>query len=305
MRNNTPQQLQGDSKESRLHTPVLLEQVVSLLNPKIGETYLDLTAGYGGHASAIVSRIGNAGLTVLVDRDDNAIRELAPLQEQGARIVHQDFASAAHDFVEHGEQFDMVLVDLGVSSPQLDRAERGFSFMNDGPLDMRMDQSQTQSAHSLVNYASEDELYEIIRKYGEEYPALARRIAKSIVSNRPLESTAALASAVSTAYGSGYRKKHPATRTFQAIRIALNDELGQVERLLPLLPRLLKTGGRVAIISFHSLEDRLVKQYFADQAQSGYEAELAPLTKKPILGKHEDVHNPRARSATLRAAVKK
>lgn len=305
MRNNTPQQLQGDSKESRLHTPVLLEQVVSLLNPKIGETYLDLTAGYGGHASAIVSRIGNAGLTVLVDRDDNAIRELAPLGDKGARIVHQDFASAAHDFVEHGEQFDMVLVDLGVSSPQLDRAERGFSFMNDGPLDMRMDQSQAQSAQTLVNEAPEDELYEIIRKYGEEYPALARRIAKSIVSHRPMSTTSALAAAISKAYGPGYRKKHPATRTFQAIRIALNDELGQVERLLPLLPRLLKPGGRVAIISFHSLEDRLVKQYFADQAQSGYEAELALLTKKPILGKLSDVHNPRARSAALRAAVKK
>ena len=305
MRNNTPQQLQGDSQESRLHTPVLLEQVVALLDPKSGERYLDLTAGYGGHASAIVSRIGNAGLAVLVDRDDNAIRELAPLGAQGASIVHQDFAAAAHDFVEQGEQFDMVLVDLGVSSPQLDRAERGFSFSHEGPLDMRMDQSQTLSAHTLVNKAKEDELYEIIRLYGEEYPALARRIAKSIIKHRPIETTTALAAAISHAYGPGYRKKHPATRTFQAIRIALNDELGQVKQLLPLLPRLLKPGGRVAIISFHSREDRLVKQYFADQAQSGYEAELALLTKKPILGKTDDVHNPRARSATLRAAVKK
>lgn len=305
MRNNTPQQLQGDPEGSRLHTPVLLDRVVSLLDPKSGECYLDLTAGYGGHARAIISRIDDASKAVLVDRDDNAIRELAPLQDQGAKVIHQDFASAAHDLVEQGEQFDMVLVDLGVSSPQLDRAERGFSFAKEGPLDMRMDQSQTLSAHTLVNKAKEDELYEIIRSFGEEYPALARRIAKSIVKHRPIDTTTALAGAISHAYGPGYRKKHPATRTFQAIRIALNDELGQVQRLLPLLPRLLKPGGRVAIISFHSLEDRLVKQYFADQAASGYEAELDILTKKPILGKTDDVHNPRARSATLRAAVKK
>lgn len=306
MRNNTPQQLQGDpsSDGSRLHTPVLLEQVVALLAPKKGERYLDLTAGYGGHAEAIISRIGDAGRAVLVDRDDNAIRELATLQAQGATVVHRDFASAAHDFVESGEQFDMVLVDLGVSSPQLDRRERGFSFAQEGPLDMRMDQSQTQSAHDLVNRAREDELYEIILKYGEEYPALSRRIAQSIVKHRPIETTTALAAAITHAYGPGYRKKHPATRTFQAIRIALNDELGQVTRLLPLLPRLLTPGGRVAIISFHSLEDRLVKHYFADQAASGYEAELDLLTKKPVLGKTDDVHNPRARSASLRAAVK-
>jgi len=305
MRNNTPQQLQGDSKESRLHTPVLLEQVVSLLDPKSGERYLDLTAGYGGHADAIVSRIGDAGLAVLVDRDDNAIRELAPLGDKGARIVRSDFASAAETFVGEGEQFDMVLVDLGVSSPQLDREERGFSFLRDGPLDMRMDQSQARSAGDIVNQASEDELFEIIRMYGEEYPARARRIAQSIVSRRPLGTTSELAQAVSSAYGPGYHKRHPATRTFQALRIALNDELGQLQRLLPLLPRLLNPGGRVAIISFHSLEDRLVKRYFAEQAASGYEAELALVSKKPILGKLSDVHNPRARSATLRAAVKK
>lgn len=305
MRNNTPQQLQGDPQGSRLHTPVLLEQVVALLDPKSGERYLDLTAGYGGHASAIVSRIGNAGLAVLVDRDDNAIRELAPLKERGAEVMHQDFATAAHDLVEQGEQFDMVLVDLGVSSPQLDRAERGFSFAQEGPLDMRMDQSQTRSAYDLVNKASEDELMHIIRDYGEEYSAMARRIASAIVKSRPLATTTALAAAVLRAYGPGYRKRHPATRTFQAIRIALNDELGQVQRLLPLLPHLLRPGGRVAIISFHSLEDRLVKQYFADQAASGYEAELAILTKKPIRGATDDVHNPRARSAMLRAAVKK
>ena len=305
MSTNTPQQLHGDSQESRLHTPVLLEQVITMLGPRPGERYLDLTAGYGGHASRIIEKIGDAGRAVLVDRDENAIRELESLKARGATVVHNDFASAAEDLVERGEQFDMVLVDLGVSSPQLDREERGFSFTHNGPLDMRMDQSQTRTAWHIVNKAKEDELSKIIHIYGEEYPALARRIATSIVKHRPLETTAELAQAVTHAYGPGYRKKHPATRTFQAIRIALNDELGQIERLLPLLTKLLNPGGRVAIISFHSLEDRLVKQYFAEQAASGYEAELELLGRKPILGKINDVHNPRARSATLRGAVKK
>ena len=305
MSTNTPQQLHGDSQESRLHTPVLLEQVITMLGAKPGERYLDLTAGYGGHAEAIIQKMGDARNAVLVDRDENAIRELEPLKARGATVLHSDFASAAHELVSAGDQFDMVLVDLGVSSPQLDREERGFSFTHDGPLDMRMDQRQTRSAWHVVNKAKEDELYDIISTYGEEYPALARRIAKSIIASRPLETTAELAQAVTKAYGPGYRKKHPATRTFQAIRIALNDELGQIQRLLPLLAKLLRPGGRVAIISFHSLEDRLVKQYFAEQAASGYEAELTLLTKKPILGKTEDVHNPRARSAILRGAVKK
>ena len=305
MSTNTPQQLHGDSEESRLHTPVLLEQVITMLGAQPGERYLDLTAGYGGHAEAIIRKMGDAKNAVLVDRDENAIRELEPLKAQGATVIHNDFASAAEELASAGDQFDMVLVDLGVSSPQLDREERGFSFTHDGPLDMRMDQRQTRSAWHVVNKAKEDELYNIVHTYGEEYPALARRIAKSIIASRPLETTAELAQAVTKAYGPGYRKKHPATRTFQAIRIALNDELGQIQRLLPLLAKLLRPGGRVAIISFHSLEDRLVKQYFAEQAASGYEAELTLLTKKPILGKLEDVHNPRARSAILRGAVKK
>ena len=207
--------------------------------------------------------------------------------------------------IEEGQKFNIVLVDLGMSSPQLDQFERGFSFTNSGPLDMRMDRRQARSAHTLANTASEQELTRIITEYGEEPLGLAKTIAKAIVVNRPLSMTGELADLIKHSYRGKWKKIHPATRTFQALRIAVNDELRQIEDLLPLLPDLLKPGGRVGIISFHSLEDRLVKRYFKDQFDEGLEAVLQPLTKKPIAGDIYDVHNPRARSSKLRVAVKK
>ena len=287
------------------HVPVLLESTVELLNPKEGESYLDLTAGYGGHASRILNTTGNYTESVLVDRDDYAIKRLKPLSDKGSRLLHADFVTAAKQMIEEGQTFNMILVDLGVSSPQLDQSERGFSFTNSGPLDMRMDQNQALSAEMLVNNASVEKLVSIITQYGEEPIGFANEIARAIVKNRPLLETKSLADLIKKTYRGKWKKIHPATRTFQAIRIAVNDELRQIEDLLPLLPRLLKPGGRVGIISFHSLEDRLVKRYLKDQFDAGYEAELLPLTKKPILGSIYDVHNPRARSSKLRAAVKK
>jgi len=194
---------------------------------------------------------------------------------------------------------------LGVSSPQLDQSNRGFSFTNSGPLDMRMDRRLAQSAETLVNTASADELTRIITEYGEEPLGFARTVATAIVARRPLFNTEELASLIKDTYRGKWKKNHPATRTFQAIRIAVNNELRLVEDLLPLLPDLLIAGGRVGIISFHSLEDRLVKRYFKDQFDQGLEAELLPLTKKPLSGSDYDVHNPRARSSQFRAAVKK
>jgi 16S rRNA (cytosine1402-N4)-methyltransferase len=302
-----PQQLHEALKlrsQYELHIPVLLDATLRVLSPKKGESYLDLTAGYGGHASAVIKQIGEGRNATLVDRDAMAISELQLLAEQGARLIHADFLTAAKSLIAEGEQFDMVLGDLGVSSPQLDKTERGFSFKNDGPLDMRMDRRQELTAETLVNEYSREDLASIIQKYGEEPLRLSTRIAKAIVEARPLHTTAELASVIAKVYRGGYHKVHPATRTFQALRIALNEELTQVEALLPLLPKLLKPGGRVAIISFHSLEDRLVKSYFTEQDRSGYESQLKLLTKKPISGATEDVHNPRSRSAKLRAAVK-
>jgi len=219
--------------------------------------------------------------------------------------MHTDFYEAVKRLVEEGQKFDMILVDLGVSSPQLDRNERGFSFTNNGPLDMRMDQRQEKSAKTLVNTASCEELTRIINQYGEEPIGFSISIANAIVRIRPLEETGDLANLIKSTYRGKWKKTHPATRTFQAIRIAVNDELKQIEDMLPNLPRLLKAGGRVGIISFHSLEDRIVKRYFKDQFDAGFEAELLPITKKPIAGDIYDDHNPRSRSAKLRVAVKK
>lgn len=283
------------------HIPVLLETVLTLLAPNKGETYLDLTAGYGGHASKILEKTGNAASITLVDRDEYAIATLQSLARQGARIIHQDFAAAATDLVQQNEQFDMILIDLGVSSPHLDNAERGFSFQTEAQLDMRMDTRQPLTAAKIVNEYSEESLIRILKEYGEE--PKARRIAAAIIAARPLSTTLQLADIVQAQYGRR-GKTHPATRTFQALRIAVNEELLQIKTTLPLIPDLLKPGGRVVIISFHSLEDRLVKQYFTTEAGAGYEARLQVLTKKPISGATDDVLNRRARSAKLRAAIK-
>jgi len=287
------------------HIPVLLDATLTTLDPKPGESYLDLTAGYGGHAREVLNRTENFKGSVLVDRDDYAIEHLSELETKGVRLMHTDFESAARQLVEEGKAFDLILIDLGVSSPQLDQGERGFSFKHTGPLDMRMDRQQALTAHDLIQSTSVDELTKIIHEYGEEPYMRAKAIAEAIIANRPFESTEALATVIAENHRGKWGKIHPATRTFQSLRIAVNDELGQIERTLPLLPKLLNKNGRVGVISFHSLEDRLVKRFFKDQYELGLESELAPITKKPIPGATEDVHNPRSRSAKLRVAVKK
>jgi 16S rRNA (cytosine1402-N4)-methyltransferase len=287
------------------HIPVLLDATLKTLDPKQGESYLDLTAGYGGHAGEVLKRTENFKESVLVDRDDYAIEHLSDYEDKGVRLMHTDFESAAHQLVEEGKTFDVILIDLGVSSPQLDQGERGFSFKNTGPLDMRMDRQQVLTAHELIQGSSVDELAKIIHEYGEERYMDAKRIAELIIAHRPYETTEALATLLAENHRGKWGHIHPATRTFQSLRIAVNDELGQIERTLPLLPKLLNKNGRVGVISFHSLEDRLVKRFFKDQFEQGLEAELAPITKKPIPGATEDVHNPRSRSAKLRVAVKK
>ena len=287
------------------HVPVLLDAVVRTLNPQPGENYLDLTAGYGGHASVILQKTQNYTESVLVDRDDYAIAHLSELEHKGVRLLHTDFVSAARQLIEEGRHFRTILIDLGVSSPQLDQGERGFSFTHSGPLDMRMDRRQEITAADIVNTASRKELADIIHRYGEESYGQARIIAQAIYDARPLQETSHLAELIKRTVRGPRKRVHPATRTFQALRIAVNDELRQVEAVLPLLPKLLESGGRVAVISFHSLEDRFVKRYFKDQFVSGFEAELLPVTKKPLSGATEDVHNPRSRSAQLRVAVKK
>lgn len=282
--------------------PVLMSETLQYLDPKPDETYLDLTAGYGGHAGA-VRALTNGRAVTLVDRDQMAISQLKErFSDHGAEIIHSDFLSASNQLVQNGRQYDMILADLGVSSPHLNIASRGFAISHDGPLDMRMDQTQAVTAADIVNTYDEEDLVRILRVYGEE--PRAKRIAQAIIQQRPLTTTSQLAKIVAQAYR-GYSKTHPATRTFQALRIAVNDELRQVEQALPLWIRLLKPGGRLAVISFHSLEDRIVKTILAERAGKRYDAELQLLTKRPVVAtKDELVSNPRARSAKLRAAVK-
>ena len=288
-----------------LHKPVLLSEVLSVLEPKAGESYLDLTAGYAGHASRILDLTRNYKEATLVDRDGFATEYLrGKYKSEPVEIVNSDFYSSVLNMVECGKTFDMILADFGVSSPQLDRGDRGFSFREDGPLDMRMDRAQGLTAEEVVNEYPEWKMAEIFEKYGEERKGNAQRMARLIVCNRPFKTTRELAGFIKE--HSGFNKTHPATRFFQAIRIEVNDELGLIERTLPLLPKVLKPGGRVAIITFHSLEDRLVKQYFKEASEHGEESELIILTRKPIVaGNVELLSNPRARSAKLRAAKRR
>lgn len=304
IKEHPPHSEASDLSDARVHVPVLLEATCDLLKPIQGERYLDLTAGYGGHAGAILGKTENYQEAVLVDRDSYAIEQLESFRANGVTLMHTDFLTAATQLVDRGETFDIVLADLGVSSPQLDKGERGFSFSHDGPLDMRMDQSQSRSAATIVNTYRKDQLIDILVRYGEENRGFATRIAGAIVQARPLTRTAQLAELIKEQYRGPWKKIHPATRTFQALRIEVNAELDQVAKLMGYLPRLLRPQGRVGIISFHSLEDRLVKRFFAEQSAAGFEAELRVLTKKPIDGATYDVHNPRSRSAKLRVAVK-
>jgi len=288
---------------NQIHVPVLLEEVLQYLDPKEGDSYLDLTAGYGGHAQKVLDITGNYRGSVLVDRDINAINELTRnFDDSGINLRNQDFLTASQELLDSGTQFDLIMADLGVSSPHLNEASRGFAIKAAGPLDMRMDQQQSLTAATIINSYDERKLANLIWKYGEE--PKSRSIAKMIVEARPLNSTEELAETVAKAWP-GHSRTHPATRTFQAIRIAVNDELGLLERSLPLWVQLLKPEGRLVVISFHSLEDRIVKQYLQDVSGNRYDAELQVLTKKPVTeASHNIVHNPRSRSAKLRAAVK-
>ena len=285
------------------HVPVLLSEVLQYLDSKEGDAYLDLTAGYGGHAQEVLAQTGNYQNSVLVDRDINAINELHKIfGDTDVELRHNDFLGASQDLVIQSRQFDLIMADLGVSSPHLNEGNRGFSIRESGDLDMRMDQSQELTARTIVNTYSEAEIAKLLAEYGEE--PKAKQIAKSIVRSRPVDTTDQLAAIVAQAWP-GYSRVHPATRTFQALRIAVNDELGQLQKALPLWQELLAPGGRLVVISFHSLEDRLVKRALAEVSGDRYDAEFTLLTKSPVTATpNEIVYNPRARSAKLRAAAK-
>ena len=294
--------------QKSVHIPVLLNASLTVIQPKEGERYLDLTAGYGGHAGEFLRITKNFENAVLVDRDQNAIKALADFEQKGVRLINQDFLSATQKLVEKGEKFDIILADLGVSSPQLDIAERGFSFQKDGPLDMRMNPRQKKNAADVINRASKKELFHILTEFGEEKRGFAERIVDDIIRTRkkaPITTTKQLADLILNVHKGGWRKTHPATRTFQAIRIAVNEELWQIEEMLKLVSKLLNPGGRVGIITFHSLEDKIVKNFFKKDAENFLESKFESLTKKPLDGAKEDANNPRARSAKLRVSIKK
>ncbi len=305
MQTKTSQMHQNKNQnKNKQHIPVLLEQVLQCLDPKKRESYLDLTAGYGGHAKAITERTGSLTTTVLIDRDVQSISELRDLfPARTVKIRQQDFLTASQDLLSEGHKFDLILADLGVSSPHLNEGSRGFAISKSGPLDMRMDQSQELTAETIVNSYKEADLADILSRYGEE--PKSKQIARAIIEARPLKTTDELAAIAKKAWP-GYSRVHPATRTFQAFRVAVNDELSLLEHSLPLWFRLLQPGGRIAIISFHSLEDRMVKQALGEAASpNSYDSSLKLITKRPVIASpNEIVLNPRARSAKLRAAVK-
>jgi 16S rRNA (cytosine1402-N4)-methyltransferase len=291
------------------HVPVLLEASLEYLNVRPGGVIVDATLGLGGHSAAIARRLGPTGRLIAFDRDENAMAEakarLAALTEElGDQMPVVEFVSrpfsAIAEVVKPGT-LDGLLADFGVSSMQLDEAHRGFSFRADGPLDMRMDPRSELTAQQVVNQADEEDLANLIYEYGEE--RRSRRIARAIVRARPIATTAELARVVSAAAPSMKGDKiHPATRTFQALRIRVNDELGEIQSLLKSAGSLMKPGGRVVMISFHSLEDRLVKDSFKEAQRDG---NLESLMKKPVVASEEEsLRNPRSRSAKLRAAEK-
>lgn len=291
------------------HVTVLRDEVVRALAPAAGEVHVDCTLGGGGHAEALLEA---APCRVIgIDRDADALA--AATERLGRfgdrfRAVRGRFGDLGRVLDEVGEpQVDGVCADLGVSSPQLDRADRGFSFRQSGPLDMRMDQDAPVSAADVVNAWPEDELAAAIRDLGEEQRW--RAVAKAIVAGRPWADTTALAGAIAKVVGRGDGRIHPATRTFQAIRMVVNDELGELDRLLTQLPDRLRPGGRAAIIAFHSLEDRAVKQFFARESARGTERDPYghPVTPPRLSAPSRPVSadsdpNPRARSARLRSA---
>jgi 16S rRNA (cytosine1402-N4)-methyltransferase len=295
--------------KSPQHVPVLLEEALKYLNVRPGGVIVDATLGLAGHSSEIAKRLGGKGKLICFDRDPEAmVAAQVRLEEVKAELgsempelvlIAKAFSEAASE-IEPGS-LDGLLADFGVSSLQLDEAHRGFSFRTDGPLDMRMDTRDGETAEQVVNQEDENELADLIYEFGEE--RRSRRIARAIVRARPISTTAELAQVISAAAPSMKGDKiHPATRTFQALRIRVNNELGEIQSLLKSAGSLLKPGGRLVLISFHSLEDRLVKDAFRE---AGRNKELEVLTKKPVVAvEQEQLRNPRSRSAKMRAAEK-
>lgn len=286
------------------HLPVLPLETLTLLDPKPGETWVDCTTGVGGHAKLIAERIAPNGHLFGLDQDD-AMLVLATVTLQGLpfTLIRANFDQLDDVLKNAGVgAVDGVLADLGFCSDQMDDPTRGFSFQHDGPLDMRLDRNGGQTAADLVNRLSEGGLADLIFEYGEERHS--RKIARRIVERRqtqPFATTADLADVVkhSVPWGPDTRRIHPATRTFQALRVAVNDELSALDRLLAILPKVVKPGGRVGLISFHSLEDRRVKMAFRGQPV------WQPVNKKPVEATDvESARNPRSRSAKLRVAIR-
>jgi 16S rRNA (cytosine1402-N4)-methyltransferase len=302
------------------HVPVLATELIDVLDPHPGETAIDCTFGGGGHAALVAERIGAAGTLVAIDRDPTAeqcFADLAEDLEPEDRFMRADFADALEALRDEGYAADVIYLDLGVSSLQLDAAERGFSYSYDAPLDMRMDPDAGPTAGDLVNEWPEERLATVIRDYGEERHA--RSIAREIARRRPLGRTAELVEAIRAAVPPAYRfgRGHPAKRTFQALRIAVNGELDSLDRALPAAWEILRDRGRIAVISFHSLEDRRVKRFLAERTTGcvcppefpvcvcGREPEAEPLTRRALAATPEEVErNPRSHSARLRGARK-
>lgn len=303
------------------HISVLLNECIENLNIKPDGIYVDGTLGLGGHSEQILKRL-DTGRLIGIDRDESAIRRTGERLAQYAdkmTLVHGNFCDVSQILDEFGiEAVDGMLFDLGVSSPQLDEAERGFSYMNDAPLDMRMDNTSALTASNVVNDWNEVELVRILRDFGEE--RYARRIASRIVERREqkkIETTLELVDIIRSAMPAAAlrEKQHPAKRSFQAIRIAVNDELGAVDRMMKTAPDSLKIGGRLCVISFHSLEDRIVKTGIAARENGctcpreapicvcGFKQTLKSVHRKPIVPDEDELKfNPRARSAKLRVA---
>ncbi|WP_343043877.1 16S rRNA (cytosine(1402)-N(4))-methyltransferase RsmH [Marichromatium bheemlicum] len=301
-----------------IHRSVLLEEAVNALVTDPNGRYVDATFGRGGHSRAVLARLGAAGRLIGLDRDPEAVAAARALTDSRFRILHRPFSAIATALAEAGEHAPLsgLLLDLGVSSPQLDTAARGFSFSADGPLDMRMDPTRGESAAAWLMRAEQQEIARVLREFGEE--RFAKRIARAICERRaeaPLRTTAELAALVERAQpGRREPGKHPATRTFQALRIQVNDELGEIERCLDQVCDLLAPGGRLVVISFHSLEDRIVKHFMRRESRGAVLPKGVPVTGGPapgrlrLLGKAqrpstaESESNPRARSAIMRVA---
>jgi 16S rRNA (cytosine1402-N4)-methyltransferase len=288
------------------HVPVLLKEAIDFLAVKRGGTYLDATVGLGGHSCEIARRLGAPGHLIGFDKDPAALeraREKLTAIADGERpqitLIHGSFAEAGERLAP--ASLEGMMADLGVSSLQLGDPARGFSFQAEGPLDMRMNPMSGETAEQVVNHIDERELADVIYEFGEE--RRSRRIARAIVRSRPIRTTTQLVEVVSAAARSmKYERIHPATRTFQALRIFVNHELDDLKALLAAAPRVLKPGGRLVVISFHSLEDRIVKDALRDGAKQGW---YQLLTKKPLTAGEEEIdRNPRSRSAKMRAAEK-